>query len=48
MVFNGVTISADIITAMKAWDAKDYKTFGYTIGNTLMLATQTQDNMFLY
>jgi hypothetical protein len=49
MMFNGVTITTEFMQAMKSWDAKNYKDFGYQLGNALMLATKTQDNnMYLY
>lgn len=49
MLFNGVTISEDVVKAMESYKAGDYKDFGYQMGNTLLLATKTEDkDLFLY
>jgi hypothetical protein len=49
MMFNGVTITSDFMQAGEAFKKKDYKDFGYLLGNALMIATQTQENnLFLY
>jgi len=49
LLFNGVTISEDVVKAMKSYKAGDYKDFGYQMGNTLLLATKTEDkDLFLY
>lgn len=48
-IFHGVDITSDFMQAMKAAEVKDYKNFGYLLGNALMLATQAEDNnLFLY
>lgn len=49
LLFNGVTITSDFVQAMEAFEAGNYKQFGSVLGNTLMLATETQEkNLFLY
>lgn len=48
IVFNGVTITADIISAMTSFEKGDYKDFGATLGHTLLVATATEKNMYLY
>ena len=49
MLFNGVTISEDVIKAMKSYQAGEYKDFGFQMGNALLLATKTeQKDLFLY
>lgn len=49
MLFNGVTITADFVNAMEAFNAGDFKKFGSVLGSTLLLATKTQENnLFLY
>lgn len=49
MLFNGVTITADFINAMEAFNAGDYKKFGSVLGQTLLLATKSQEkDLFLY
>lgn len=48
LVFNGVTITADFITAMESFKMEKYGEFGYMLGETMMTATKTEENLFLY
>jgi hypothetical protein len=48
MVFNGVTITKDFIATVKNYRKQDYKQFGYMFGETMMTATATENNLFLY
>jgi len=48
MVFNGVTITSDLITAMESFKMEKYGEFGYMLGETMMTATKTEENLFLY
>lgn len=47
MLINGYTITGEFIHAMEAWDKKDYKKFGFELGEGLTKATQ-EKNLFLY
>lgn len=48
MVFNGVTITAEFVKAMEAFEAGEYKDFGSQLGQALLTATASDKNMFLY
>jgi hypothetical protein len=52
MVFNGVTISADMLTAMESFKLGNYNEFGVMFGEAMMAATKTktesENNLFLY
>jgi len=46
IVMNGMDITKDIETSIQALNNGDYETFGFTLGETLTLATQK--SYFLY
>ena len=50
LVFNGVTITADFITAMESYQMGRYNEFGYMFGDAMMTATKEDSakDMFLY
>lgn len=48
MVFNGVTITGDFITAMESFKLGKYDEFGYMLGETMTNALHQDKNLFLY
>lgn len=39
VVFNGATITAELIAAMNSFEKGEFKNFGATLGHTLLVAT---------
>lgn len=49
LIFNGVTITDDVMKAWKAFEAGQYKNFGKDLAATLLAATKTEKkDLFLY
>ena len=49
IVFNGMTITKDILEAIQAWEQKQYYNFGAKIGETMEAATEYNgSSLFLY
>jgi hypothetical protein len=48
VVYHGKDITADLTESHKAYMAGDFYGLGYQLGNILLLATEGDDNMFLY
>ena len=48
IVFNGMTITADFITAMESFKLGKYDEFGYMLGESMTAALHQEKNLFLY
>lgn len=46
MIYNGVSITSDMLAAVESYENKDYRDFGYMFGDAMM--TASQENLFLY
>lgn len=46
VIFNESKITTDVTEALDAFRSEDFKTFGYTLGDAMTLATE--DNLYIY